>query len=227
MAYKRNRWGSIILDSGETITKSEQRSYILKVKRVNEKRQRLLNQYYEQAKNTPNMINISKEAYASLLEEKGYITEKLTTSFKGIVNKEEFRGELSDLGQLTSKGYNEFKIKALRNKILEQMNYSLGSAGVDVRRTIRNMTDSELANMYIHAGKDMLAEIFGSDGSFDDQEERAESVRSTMSYLINNITIKTEGKQSLAELKAQRISEIYAPPKRGSLIKNKNRKKKR
>lgn len=226
MAYKRNGDGAIILESGELISKAEQRQYILMVKRVNEKRSRLIDRYYENAKNTPNMINVSKEAYTSLLEEKGFVSERLTTSFKGIVNIDEFRGEFEDLQTLTSKGYHEGKLDTLRTTMIRQIKENIGGSSQyeEVMNTIENMSDSELTSLYIHSDKDILSELFGSDGSSDDEEERGESLKSTIEALTKNITIRGTDNET-RKIKKQRMKELKETPpkKRGNLLRKRRR----
>lgn len=217
--YKRNAWGSIILDDGSRITMSEQRKYILEVKKQNSKRQYLLDKYYEQAKNTPNMKGISKDAYGQLLEEKGFIGEKLTTSFKGLSEKEQFKEELKDLKTVNKKGYHENKVEDLRKRMLNTVNHSLGASGQDVYNTIANMSKEELTSMYVHSPRDLIAEIFDSNGSVDEQEERAERTRSTLHILTRNITSKSTRKQRQKELSQTNV-------KRPRIIRNKRTKKK-
>jgi hypothetical protein len=202
---------------GFNITKSEEREYTLRVKRSNSKRQYLLDKYYEQAKNTPNMVGISKESYAMLLEEKGFIPEKLSTSLKGLSSKGEFKQELKDLGTINRKGYHEKKIETLRSKMLERIKENLGKPGQDVYNTIKNMSPSELSSMYIHSPKDVIAEIFGSgDEGEDEQDERAEKTRSTIDVVTHNITTK--------ENRQKRVTELQQPPKRKKIIKGKNKR---
>ena len=217
--YKKNAWGSIILDDGSTITKSEQRKYILEVKKQNAKRQYLLDKYYEQAKNTPNMKGISKEAYGQLLEEKGFIGEKLTTSFKGLTEKDQFKQELRDLRTVNKKGYHENKVEVLRKRMLTTINHSLGASGQDVFNIIANMLKEELVSMYVHSPRDLIAEIFASDGSVDDQEERAEKTRSTISILTRNITTKDQRETRVKELKDNYV-------KRPRIIRNRGKREK-
>jgi hypothetical protein len=215
--YTRDKKGNIVMD-GFSITKEKEREYILNVKRSNSKRQYLLDKYYNQAKDTPNMVGVSKDSYAMLLEEKGFIPEKLSTTLQGLSTKEEFRQELKDLKTINKKGYNEKKVKTLRNKMLERLNENLGSAGVDVRRTIRNMSDSELMNMYIHSPKDVIAEIFGSgDDGEDEQEERAEKTRSTIDIVTHNITSKEK-----RDIRKEQLSQSV---KRHKIIRGKKPKK--
>ena len=199
MAYKRNRFGSIVMD-GFTITQKEQREYILNVKKSNSKRKYLIDKYYNEVKDSSYMKGISKESFTTTLEQRGFIPEKFTTSFKGITSKKDFKMELQDLKVMTKKDYNESKIDEIKAKMLRQINYNLGKSGEDIYNNISNMSRSEILNLYINSPDDMLAEIYGSDGSYDDEEERAERTRSTIAIVKRNITNKKNRDKRMKEL---------------------------
>ena len=164
------------------------------------------------------MVGISKESYAQLLEEKGFIGEKLTSSFKGITEKEQFKEEMRDLKYVNKKGYHENKVEVLRSRMLNSINHSLGASGQDIYNTIANMSRQELTSMYVHSPRELIAEIFDSDGSADEQDERAEKTRSTIHILTRNVTKKDKREQRQKEL-----SERYV--KRPRIIRNKKAKR--
>ena len=71
MAYKKNRYGSIVLTDNNgkefTITQKEQREKKTYVKRANQRRLDKGHRYYDDLKGQTNMKGISFESYMSLM----------------------------------------------------------------------------------------------------------------------------------------------------------------
>ena len=99
------------------------------VRNSNAKRERLLTKMYNEVKNTPNMVGISREAYGKILEKKGFINKKLSGAMKQFKSKEEFNLQSNDVKTINKPYYNQNKISTLRTRMLRQINYNTGHFG--------------------------------------------------------------------------------------------------
>lgn len=197
MAYKRNRFGSIITESGETITKKMQEEYKRQVRNANYQRNKLINTYYNNVKNAPTMVNISKEVYAKQLQDKGFIPVKLSTSLKDIKNRKEFKEELKDTRQLATKKYHTDKLDKARDKMIEQLEENYNSLGKPLVDVVKGLSDTEFIQLYTTAKDSLLKALYYKE---DDLEGAVEKLLSEMEIAVHNFTPKKERSQRMIDL---------------------------
>ena len=75
---KHKRRKTNVTYSDGVLTNRYKNEYQKLVRNTNAKRNRMIDKYYNEIKNTPNMTGISKEAFAKQLEDKGFISKKGT-----------------------------------------------------------------------------------------------------------------------------------------------------
>lgn len=183
--YEKNRYGSIILRdyNGEkfTITKKEQQELKTLVKRANQRRYDKLDKYYNMTKNQANMKGISKVVYGDLLQSKGFITDKYSSSFKQFNSKKEYKEYIKELKGVTKKGYGNNRIKDIRETMIKRSNENYGVYGDNITNIIKNLKDSELLSLYLN-NDDVIENIYGSG---DDDEEIVEQIAHRVKSKIN------------------------------------------
>ena len=162
------------------------------VYKSNNKREKLLTKLYNEVKNTPNMVGISREAYGKILEKKGFINKKLSGAMKQFKNKEEFNLQNKDVKTINGRYYNQNKITTLRSRMLRQINYNTGHFGKELRDFIKGLSDSELISLYVNGSEDFLQEIFDSDSVGDNDEDRASALRGQFNIKARNLLSKKE-----------------------------------
>ena len=162
------------------------------VYKSNNKREKLLTKLYNEVKNTPNMVGISREAYGKILEKKGFINKKLSGAMKQFKNKEEFNLQNKDVKTINGRYYNQNKITTLRSRMLRQINYNTGHFGKELRDFIKGLSDSELISLYVNGSEDFLQEIFDSDSVGDNDEDRASALRGQFNIKSRNLLSKKE-----------------------------------
>ena len=162
------------------------------VRNSNAKRERLLTKMYNEVKNTPNMVGISREAYGKILEKKGFINKKLSGAMKQFKSKEEFNLQSNDVKTINKPYYNQNKISTLRTRMLRQINYNTGHFGKELRDFIKGLSDSELVSLYVNGSEDFLQEIFDSDSVGDNDEDRASALRGQFNIKARNLLSKKE-----------------------------------
>lgn len=178
--YNKNRYGSIVLNDRSggnfTITKKEQKEIKTLVKRANEKRKYYMEKFYNDVKNHNNMKGISKDAYSNLLNKKGFITEKYSTSFNQFKSKKEVQHFIKELKSVTKKGYynNHKKVNDIRKSMIKQINNMFGNDGKEVKKLIRNISDSDLMSIYIN-NDTLIQEIYYSDNTVEEFVEKTKS----------------------------------------------------
>ena len=178
--YNKNKFGSIVLTdrNGEsfTITKKQQNEIKTLVKRANEKRKYYSEKFYNDVKNQNNMKGISKEAYSNLLNKKGFITEKYSTSFNQFRSKKEVQHFIKELKSVTKKGYynNHKKVKDIRKSMIRQVNNMFGNDGKRVNKLIKSISDSDLMSLYIN-NDSLIQEIYYSDNTVEEFVSKTES----------------------------------------------------
>ena len=162
------------------------------VYKSNNKREKMLTKLYNEVKNTPNMVGISREAYGKILEKKGFINKKLSGAMKQFKSKEEFNLQNKDVKTINKPYYNQNKIGTLRNRMLRQINYNTGHFGKELRDFIKGLSDSELISLYVNGSEDFLQEIFDSDSVGDNDEDRASALRGQFNIKARNLLSKKE-----------------------------------
>ena len=162
------------------------------VYKSNNKREKILTKLYNEVKNTPNMVGISREAYGKILEKKGFINKKLSGAMKQFKSKEEFNLQNKDVKTINKPYYNQNKIGTLRNRMLRQINYNTGDFGKELRDFIKGLSDSELISLYVNGSEDFLQEIFDSDSVGDNDEDRASALRGQFNIKARNLLSKKE-----------------------------------
>ena len=186
MAYKKNKRGSYIL-SGEdgshfTVTQREYKELQTLVKRANQRRVDVAHRYYDNMSNANVMVGVEYESYMELLEKKGFITEKYTTRLDQFNSKKDVKSLLSELKQVTKRGYGQNRVEDIRYSMIERIENNYGSSGDKLIEKIKEMDKSELLAMYLMADKEIIEDIYGSG---DDEEIVDELASKSMSYIEN------------------------------------------
>ena len=190
MKHKKRKTNVIYSDG--VLTNRYKNEYQRLVKNTNGKRSRMIEKYYNEIKNTPNMKGISKEAFAKQLEDKGFISKKLTSSLKDFSSLAELKNEIKDLKTINKPYYFENNISKLRNRMLRQIYRNTGKQGSEISNMIRNLSNAQLVNLYNNASEDLLDEIFDSDSVGDTEEERASALSGRLNIVGRNLLTKEQ-----------------------------------
>lgn len=165
MAYKKNRYGSIVLTDSNgkefTITQKEQQTIKTYVKRANQRRIDKGHRYYDDIKNQANMKGISYEAYMSLMTSKGFITEKYSSNFRQFKSKDELKDFIKELKTVTKRGYGEKRIEEVRRSLIERVNKNYGEEGIELANKIESLDKGQLLSLYLH-NDDIIQDLYGS-----------------------------------------------------------------
>lgn len=186
MAYKRNRFGSIILgEKGNefTLTKKEQKELDVLVKRANQRRMDKAERYYNGIGNQKNMEGISYEGYMGLLNQKGFITEKYTSNKNQFNSKDDIKDLLKELRAVTKKGYGNDRIDDIRAWMLAKVNENY-QGNQDLMDRINGMKDNQLLSIYLH-NDDIIKDLWGSSEVTEQEEEQhANKLHSDLNYWL-------------------------------------------
>lgn len=186
MAFKKNRFGSYILqdENGQefTVTKKEYKDLQTYTKRANQRRVDVAHRYYDKLEDSDFMTGKSYDSYMKLLEDKGFITEKYSTSLKQFKSKDDVKDLIKELKTVTTPKYGSTRLMKIRYKMLEQINKNYGSAGKDLYDRINTMNDSDLLSMYLTSDKDIIHEIFYLD---DEVKDMIEKTNTEIDVLLN------------------------------------------
>lgn len=194
MSYKKTKSGGYKLE-GFNISKKDVEKLRKLTNNANSKRNRLANKYYDDVSKSNALIGISQKEYTRKLEEKGFITEKLSSRLTQFKSKEEFKEHLKDLEEINKPYYNKKKVRKLRHSMEVNAYRNLSNDGKSVKDKLRQLTDSELVATYIN-DDNIVAEIYGSDGSIDDIDERIESTNTRIDYIISKVRkVNKKGKR--------------------------------
>ena len=199
MAYKKNRYGSIILkdENGKdfTITKKEQETIKTYVKRANQRRIDKSHRYYDDIKNQSNMKGISFNAYMSLMTSKGFITEKYSSSFKQFKSKDDLKDFIKELKTVTKRGYGDKRIEDVRKSLIERVNKNYGEEGHELANKIKSLDKGQLLSIYLH-NDDIVQDLYGSaliDG--EQIEQLASKSLSDINYYLKGYSGEKKGKK--------------------------------
>ena len=162
------------------------------LKNTNAKRSRMIDKYYNEIKNTPNMVGISKEAFAKQLEDKGFISKKLSSSLKGFNSLAEVKNEIKDLKTINKPYFFENNISELRNRMLRQIYRNTGKQGTEISNMIKNLSNAQLINLYNNASEELLEEIFESDTVGNTEEEKASALSGRLNIVGRNLLTKQQ-----------------------------------
>ena len=186
MAYKKNKRGSYILTSEDgshfTVTQREYKELQTLVKRANQRRVDVAHRYYDVMSNANVMVGVEYNSYMELLESKGFITEKYTTRLNQFNSKKDVKSLLSELKQVTKRGYGQNRVDDIRYSMIERIESNYGSSGDKLIEKIKEIDKSELLAMYLMADKEIIEDIYGSG---DDEEIVDELASKSMSYIEN------------------------------------------
>lgn len=186
MAYKKNKRGSYILTSEDgshfTVTQKEYKELQTLVKRANQRRVDVAHRYYDNMSNANVMVGVEYNSYMDLLESKGFITEKYTTRLNQFNSKDDVKSLLSELKQVTKRGYGQNRVDDIRYSMIERIEINYGSSGDKLIEKIKEMDKAELLSMYLMADKEIIEDIYGSG---DDEEIVEELASKSMSYIEN------------------------------------------
>lgn len=164
MRYRRNNRGSIILDGDDgkqfTITKKEREELNTLVKRANQRRVDVAHRYYDNLVESEMMVGKDYDGYMDLLENKGFITEKYSTDLNQFNSKEDIKGLLKELRQVTKRGYGNERIDDIRYSMIEAIRENYNGLGLELEKRIQSMSRSELLGMYLLADESVIREIF-------------------------------------------------------------------
>ena len=190
MKHKRRKTNVTYSDG--ILTNRYKNEYQKLVKNTNAKRSRIIDKYYNEIKNTPNMTGISKEAFAKQLEDKGFISKKLSSSLKGFNSLAEIKNEIKDLKTINKPYYFENNISELRTRMLRQIYRNTGKQGSEIANMIKNLSNAQLVNLYNNASEELLDEIFESDSVGDTEEERASALSGRLNIVGRNLLTKQQ-----------------------------------
>ena len=164
MRYKKNSYGSYILtnkDGNEfTVTQKEYKELQTLVKRANQRRVDKAHRYYDTLVDSNMMVGKDYDSYMEVLREKGFITEKYSTSLQQFKSKEDVTELLKELRAVTKKGYGNNRVDDIRYKMIEQINEEYGLVGSSLAHRIEKMSDGELLGIYLLADKDIVGSLF-------------------------------------------------------------------
>ena len=184
MAYKKNKRGSYILTGEDgshfTVTQKEYKELQTLVKRANQRRVDVAHRYYDSMSSANVMVGVEYESYMELLNEKGFITEKYTTKLSQFNSKDDVKSLLSELKQVTKRGYGQNRVDDIRYSMIERIESNYGSSGDRLVERIKEMDKSELLAMYLMADKEIIEDLYGSG---DDEEVVDELVNKSMTYI--------------------------------------------
>ena len=184
MAYKKNKRGSYILTGEDgshfTVTQKEYKDLQTLVKRANQRRVDVAHRYYDSMASANVMVGVEYESYMELLNEKGFITEKYTTKLSQFNSKDDVKSLLSELKQVTKRGYGQNRVDDIRYSMIERIESNYGSSGDRLVERIKEMDKSELLAMYLMADKEIIEDLYGSG---DDEEVVDELVNKSMTYI--------------------------------------------
>lgn len=191
MAYKRNRFGSIVLtdDKGNefTITKKEQEELKIYTKRANQRRLDKAKRHYQEIKNQPNMKGISYDAYMNLMERKGFITERYKTNLKQFKSKDDFKDMMKELKTVTKRGYGNNRIKDIRKTMQKRLIETFGKNETNqLREQIKGMTNQQLLSIYLH-NDEIVQTIYGSDIDQDQIVALLTKTESDINYYLSSM----------------------------------------
>lgn len=194
MAYKRNRFGSIVLkgDDGKefTVTKKEQEQLKIYVKRANQRRLDKARAYYKDIKNQPNMKGISQESYMHLLTEKNFITEKYSTSLRQFKSKDDVKDLLKELKTVTKRGYGNKRIDDIRSSMNRRLIETYGENDSRMlREQISSMSNAELLTIYLH-NDEIVRTIYGSEITEEQVTALLTKTESDINFYLNRMKMK-------------------------------------
>ena len=194
MAYKRNRFGSIVLkgDDGKefTVTKKEQEQLKVYVKRANQRRLDKARAYYKDVKNQPNMKGISHESYMHLLTEKNFITERYSTSLKQFKSKDDVKDLLKELKAVTKRGYGNKRLDDIRSSMNRRLIETYGENDSRMlREQISTITNAELLTIYLH-NDEIVKTIYGSDITEEQVTALLTKTESDINFYLNRMKMK-------------------------------------
>lgn len=197
--YNKNRYGSIVLqdENGNnfTITKKQQEDIKTYVKRANQRRIDKAKRYYEGIKNQENMRGISYESYMSLLNRKGFITEKYSSRMNQFTSKEDVKDYIKELKAVTKRGYGNDRIENIRKSMKKRIKDTYGSQGKNLINKIDSLKDSELLSLYLH-NDNIIQDLYGSsEMTTDDIEHLATKTESDINYYLSKTKETIKGKK--------------------------------
>lgn len=195
MAFKKNNRGSYILgEEGNqfTLTQKEYKELNTYVKRANQRRVDVAHRYFDTMSNANVMVGIEYEGYMNLLYDKGFITEKYTTSLKQFKSKDDITSLLKELKSVTKRGYGSNRVDDIRYSMVERLKDNYGGASKTLQDKILSMDKSQLLSMYLQADKDIIQDIYGSPPVTS--EELDQLIEQTSSYIDKLIGGSTANK---------------------------------
>lgn len=194
MAYKRNRFGSIVLKDEQgkefTITKKEQEMLKTYTKRANQRRLDKSKRYFNEIKNQANMKGISYKSYMGLMESKGFITEKYSTSMKQFRNKDDFKDMMKELKTVTKRGYGDKRLDDIRDTMQKRLIETFGKEPTEmIREQIKGMKNDELLSIYLH-NDEIVQTIYGSDIDNEQIVALLTKTESDINYYLSKMKMK-------------------------------------
>lgn len=165
MAKHGTRKKKTHIEIGEDkITLKQREEFRRLVNNANRKRQRLANRLVENFKKNEKFKNVKPDSIISNLEDKGFITEKYSSSMKQFKNKKDFMAQLKGLREVNKRGYNSGKIVDIKKKMIDRIFEKTDS--VELIKRFRNYKLEDIANIYTHYNW-INGEIWDSDQRVD------------------------------------------------------------
>lgn len=201
MRYKKNRYGSYILSSKDgnefTVTQREYKEIQTLTKRANQRRVDKAHRYYDTLVDSNMMVGKDYDSYMELLREKGFITEKYTSSLKQFSSKEDVKEHLKELREVTRRGYGNNRVDDIRYKMIEQINEEYGLVGSSLAHRIEKMSDGELLGIYLLADKDIVGSLF----YLTKGDDAIDQVNKSNTYIDTLLVGSTASKKDMKEYK--------------------------
>lgn len=186
MAYKRNKFGSIIVQGENgtfTVTKKEQKMIDQLTRKANRIRDKKAESFYNSVQFQANMKGISQKSYKNLLNQRGFITEKYSAKKNMFNSKEELKEYIKELKTVTKKDYGNKRLDNVRNWMLDKVKKEHNN-NKELKDIITNITNNELLTIYLH-NDNLLMEIYGCE-KIDVEEEGGEHTSALTQKTIAN-----------------------------------------
>lgn len=179
---KRNSYGSIIHEGGFTITQKELKELKQLTTKANNQRKSSINKFMEAIHYDNAMRNVTSKGRAEQLENKGYINEKFKTSLGQFKTKKELKEHLSDLKEITSRGYWNRQLAETKNDMFNKIFEKTDD--IKLARAINNLSYEEITSINL-ANPSFREAIWDSDQKLTTEEWR-EKIKNEYNRFMRN-----------------------------------------
>lgn len=145
MAYKKTTRGSIILKSGERITKSEQKALQRAVRQAN-KRAR---EYNKRLKETTELHGgIYKTTYNKFGKESNFLLRKKSARISRFTTKHQYKQYLKNVKRQARGQTEQYKMSIYKENYIKALQKAFGSMANKVVAKVRKLSPLEIRNAY-------------------------------------------------------------------------------